>query len=74
MVPWGIITLTKQAQDVDGVGQADAVTPAMIEAGVREYLLHDREADDAATIVCDVFQAMAEAAVRFVREAPTRAR
>ena len=30
----GIITLTKHPQDVDGARQADALTPAMIEAGV----------------------------------------
>jgi hypothetical protein len=49
---------------------AGEITPAMIEAGVAEYLLHDRENDPANAIVCDVYQAMIEAAPQARREAP----
>src|SRR5438132_10762800 len=37
-LPWGIITLTKQAQDVDGAGQADAIAPEVMEAGERALI------------------------------------
>jgi hypothetical protein len=66
----GIITLTKQAQDI-GIGrQADAMTTAMIDAGVealqrRGYGLESNEPTDSLRLaVKAVFCAMAEASHR----------
>jgi hypothetical protein len=41
---------------------ADLLTPAMIKAGVNELLQRDTREDDAASVIRDLFQAIAEAA------------
>ena len=67
-----IITLTKQVptNSQPSTGQRSQITDAMLSAGVEEYLSRDREGDDAAAIVLDVFQAMVEAQYPATQEPP----